>query len=364
MPTITKKKTKMIVKDGNGDYLQLLPETELDAELDEESGNPVASSAVAEVLSGIEDAASNMGAIKVMDEEPTALNTTEYTGETLIAWVQPESWSITINTDPTGNSNTKKGEIPFSLYGINDASLIVDWGDGSVEEYTAANSNQHSCINHEYENAGEYTIEMNSNNFDKLYLWENIYEGVDIPLTYMRTLISINSPLPKLAGIHYNENGDDNGTFDIDNTLRGCFNDCNFLQSVPERLFSNNNAITDISRCFNGCTSLRIIPSELFLDCTATNFGGCFNGCRSLQSVPERLFSSNNAITSLSGCFVFCTSLADFTLHISSSSVTDCSSFVTKKTGTTRTIYVPSGSTTQTSFNNVASSLGLTIIGE
>ena len=94
MPTIAKKKTKMIVKDGNGDYLQLLPEPEVDAELDEESGNPVASSAVAEALSGIEDAASNMGAIKVMDEEPTALNTTEYTGETLIAWVQPEMMEL------------------------------------------------------------------------------------------------------------------------------------------------------------------------------------------------------------------------------------------------------------------------------
>lgn len=92
MPTIMKKKTKMIVKDGNGGLLQLLPETEVDAELDEESSNPVASSAVAEALSGIENAASNMGAIKVMDEEPTALNTTDYTGETLFAWVQPETW--------------------------------------------------------------------------------------------------------------------------------------------------------------------------------------------------------------------------------------------------------------------------------
>jgi hypothetical protein len=69
-------------------------------------------------------------------------------------------------------------------------------------------------------------------------------------------------------------------------------------------------------------------------------------------------------VTSFEHCFSICSSLTDFTLHIGSSLVSNCSYFVTKKTGTTRTIYVPNNSTTQTTFNSVASSLGLTIIGE
>jgi hypothetical protein len=51
-------------------------------------------------------------------------------------------------------------------------------------------------------------------------------------------------------------------------------------------------------------------------------------------------------------------------LHIGSSLVASCSSFVSKIAGTTRTIYVPDSSTTYTTFNNQATTLGLTIIAE
>ncbi len=529
MPTITKKKTKMIVKDGNGGLLQLLPETEVDAELDEESSNPVASSAVAEALSGIEDAASNMGAIKVMDEEPTALNTTEYAGETLIAWVQHESWSITINTEAETEGD-RMGQIPFCLYGVEDASMKIDWGDGTTSTYTSANAVENSCPTHEYASAGEYTIKMESDDFNRLHLWTSLYGEEGDPTLYRATLKSIDKPLPQIAGVHglwYNEDTEEEVPGDIDNSFYSCFSECTSLQSIPSGLFDSNTAVTDFSGCFYNCQSLQFIPSGLFDSNTAvtsfiscfyyctslqsipsglfdsntavtsfgwcftncsslqsipsglfdkntavtdfsacfqnctflqsipsglfdkntavttfqscfqscsslqsipsglfdsntavisfggcfsgcsslasipsglfdrntavTSFQSCFNGCSSLQSIPSGLFDRNTAVTSFSNCFRNCTSiqsipsglfdnntavtsfgscfygcssLTDFTLYIGSSLVSSCSSFVTNKSGTTRTIYVPSGSTTQTKFNAVASSLGITVIGE
>lgn len=339
MPAIAKKKAKMIVKDGNGDYLQLLPETEVDAELDGESSKPVACSAVAEALSGIEDAASNTGAIKVMDEEPTTLNTAEYTGETLFAWVQPETWSITESIYDAG----EYGQIPFCLYGIENASITIDWGDGTIEEYTAEDAVEHECPTHEYAAAGNYTITMESRDFSRIYLQVIFVEGSECPRYYLSALKSINSPMPKIAGVQGQSADWDDETGNYawisqDNFLRACFFYASNLESIPSNLFENNSSVTDFSYCFLNCTSLQSIPSELFNSCTAAiNFDGCFSNC---------------------------TSLNDFTLHIGSSSVFSCYSFVTKKTGTTRTIYVPSGSTTQTTFNAVASTLGLTIIGE
>ena len=92
-----------------------------------------------------------------------------------------------------------------------------------------------------------------------------------------------------------------------------------------------------------------------------TNFNSCFQGCTSLQSIPSGLFDSNTAVTNFQYCFYGCSSLTDFTLYIGSSSVTSCSSFVSKKSGTTRIVYVPDSSTTYTKFTAVASTLGLTV---
>lgn len=75
-------------------------------------------------------------------------------------------------------------------------------------------------------------------------------------------------------------------------------------------------------------------------------------------------FTVDTEATDFKWCFSSCSALTDFTLHIGSSLVSSCSTFVTKKAGTTRTVYVPANSTTQTTFNNLASTLGLTVIGE
>ena len=148
-------------------------------------------------------------------------------------------------------------------------------------------------------------------------------------------------------------------------TFYGCFGSCSSLITIPSGLFDKNTATTSFYRCFEGCSSLASIPSGLFDKNTkVTTFYGCFSGCTSLQSIPSGLFSKNTAVTTFYNCFNYCSSLNNFTIHIGSSKVSNCEYFVTLKSGTTRKVYVPSGSTTQTKFNNVASSLGLTIIGE
>ena len=385
----------------------------------------------------------------------------------------PPHWSITIDTEAE-NEGDRMGQIPFCLYGVQNASMTVDWGDGTVDTYVTANAVENTCPTHEYATAGEYTIRMESDDFSRLYLWTSLYGEEGDPEVYCTTLKSIDEPLPQIVGVYgwrYNEdteeeeigNNDNSfyycfsdcsslesisaGLFDnntlvtdfsysfyscsslesipsglFDNNVAatdftycfyrcssiqsipeglfdnntaatsfyGCFEECSSIESIPSGLFDNNTAATSFMYCFSSCSSIESIPSGLFDNNTAvTTFYGCFSDCSSLesipaglfdnntavtdfrycfayctslQSIPEGLFDNNTAVTSFISCFYDCSSLTDFTLHIGSSSVSNCNVFVTKKTGTTRTIYVPNNSTTQTTFNAQASSLGLTIL--
>ncbi len=443
---IPKKTTKMIVKDGNGDFLQLLPEAYTDSALNASSSDPISNAAATSALNATTERVAELSLFKLMEEEPTALNSEGTADKAIFAWIQPESWSITINTE-AANEGDRMGQIPFCLYGVENASMTVDWGDGTVETYTSTNAVENSCPTHQYATAGEYTIRMESDDFSRLYIWEKMWEK-ELEY-YIATLKSINEPLPQIAGVHarwYNADTEEEGIGDIDNSFYQCFYGCSSLQSIPSGLFDKNTAATSFDGCFYGCSSLQSIPAGLFnnntavtsfyacfTDCTsiqsipsglfdnnaevtsfdicfdncsslqsipaglfdkntavtdfyycfgncsslqsipsglfdkntaATSFDGCFYGCSSLQSIPAGLFANNTAVTDFGFCFYDCSSLADFTLHIGSSSVSSCIDFVTYKSGTTRTIYVPSGSATQSSFNSDASTLGLTIIGE
>ncbi len=158
------------------------------------------------------------------------------------------------------------------------------------------------------------------------------------------------------------------GLFDKNTAVTGfsrCFQNCTSLQTIPSGLFDKNTAVTTFIECFDSCSSLQSIPAGLFDKNTAvTSFYGCFYNCRTLQSIPSGLFDKNTAVTTFNGCFNHCSSLSDFNIHIGSSLVSNCSNFVTLNSNATRTVYVPSGSTTETTFNAAASTLGLTIIGE
>lgn len=146
-----------------------------------------------------------------------------------------------------------------------------------------------------------------------------------------------------------------------------CFCGCTGVSEIPEHLFDACTLATDFRRCFGGfdnIMSYTFIPENIFrYNTLATNFSECFAES-SITTIPSNLFNYHANVTTFQYCFEKCSKLNDFSIHVASRVVSNCGVFVTKKNNTSRTVYVPSGSTTQTAFNNVASSLGLTIIGE
>ena len=167
------------------------------------------------------------------------------------------------------------------------------------------------------------------------------------------------------------------GLFDkntaVDSFYATFFN-CTSLTSIPTGLFDKNTKVERFVQCFFGCSKLASIPSGLFdKNINVVTFETCFYNCTSLTSIPTNLFKYNTKVTVMVGTFEKCSALGNFTIHIGSSIIgngyhddwdTLVDDFVTKKSGTTRKVYVPKNSTTHTEFNAVASKLGLTIIGE
>lgn len=152
--------------------------------------------------------------------------------------------------------------------------------------------------------------------------------------------------------------------------FKGTFQYCN-LASIPAGLFDTCTKPTTFEKCFANNYRLASIPAGLFDACTrAETFSYCFWNDVAIQSIPDNLFKFNTAVTDFTGCFFDnivmsgqSDLLIDFELHIGSPNVTAANSFV-KKENASRTVYVPTGSATETTFNAVASSLGLTVAGE
>ena len=170
---IPKKTTKMIVKDGNGDYLQLLPEAYTDSALNASSSDPISNAAATSALNATADKVAELNLFKVMENEPTSLNTEGTADKAIFAWLQPETWTITVDTEATTAGN-RKAAIPFNLAAQTDqtnAVLNVDWGDGTTStlsklNYTITNTN---ASIHEYENPGKYTITISSMDWNEVY---------------------------------------------------------------------------------------------------------------------------------------------------------------------------------------------------
>lgn len=334
-------------------------------------------------------------------------------------------WKITVNTSAT-TSEAKVAEIPFSLKNLPNASLVVDWGDGTTETITSLSSNAHNP-KHTYSINGVYQITMSSDMFDKMYIYgydsygnfilgDEYYGGgttVASLSTYANTLQSIDTPLPRVIGIttgNMNAKSYKNSLsgifscckklvtipdyiFAYNPQITSCsyaFEDCLKLQAIPEHTFYGIPEITSVGHCFDGCSSLTSIPENLFANCLhihyayscfaycssisalpnsifgnnteLTDLDSCFRKCTALRTIPETIFNGLTSLTSLCWTFYDCTNLYGFTIHIYSRKISDVRDFVSRRSGSTRTIYVPENSTTKTTFTSV--SLGLTIIAE
>ncbi len=236
-----------------------------------------------------------------------------------------------VYTVTTGSD--KKSAIPFTLYNTSNTTFCVDWGDGTFSVLQSSNYQQYNTLAsvHTYETAGTYTITVDCNNWNNVYLMQtylHIYgsdsyslnsnlstlgRGPVIPIYYWRTTVTaFNSPLPHFKGTQtYTDDPSD-----YEDEINETFNNriilqyCDALQSLPSNLFTNNTSISTLANCFEGCISLQSIPLDIFNTCVnVTSFERCFYGCTSLTTVPNELFNRNIAVTTFSECFSDCTSL-------------------------------------------------------
>ncbi len=188
----------------------------------------------------------------------------------------------------------------------------IDWGDGIVEFYamndlnltTLYGNRQHEFPKHTYQSDGIYQIKIEYSDFENTYIynWDSADNTVDGGLYYLCTenIYSIDSPLPH---------------------LKGSWLDCSTSPHTEDDSFS-----------------------EIFYSCT------------NLISIPEKLFWNNSNLKWINNAFND-TKINNPILYFSSPNIDSIDDFPSPAT-----VFVPSGSTTQTTFNNVASSLGLTII--
>ncbi len=385
------------IKNADGVSVPFMPNTDI-SNVKNISDGTTLSQTITNLNTRISEAATK-GGIKVMYEEPNAENTAEYGAKTLIGYVLPEEWKFQVKSTRFGE---KKAAIPIYLYNQPGITLYVDWGDGSTSTLTSSNytKTDGSASIHTYSEQNKiYTISITSHDWHKLYLYASSnssgYSTSSSPDgiigCFKLSLYKILNPIPKVKGIQYYSNSA-YSTTKADNSFAYLFSSCSYsLQSdaYPENLFEKNLDAVSFEYCFcyNGRVSIPkklfkgmssaknfqycfyysniiSIPEGLFDDCiSALNFNLCF-GFTQINLIPQQLFYNNTEATSFIGCFTNVGTFNDFTLHIGSAKVLSCGDFVTEKENAVRIIYVPSGSTTETAFNSVASSLGLTIIAE
>lgn len=87
------KYAKLVVKDGAGEIVQLLPETKVDDTLDVNSNLPISNSAVATRFAAL----GNSKEVGILSSEPSASNTSELKNESVVFWDQGTS---TPSSDP------------------------------------------------------------------------------------------------------------------------------------------------------------------------------------------------------------------------------------------------------------------------
>jgi hypothetical protein len=166
---------------------------------------------------------------------------------------------------------------------------------------------------------------------------------------------------------------------------------------VPEHLFDSCTGVTNFESLFRNCTNLQGLPAEIFrYNTLVTTMGGMFWSCKNLASIPEDLVRYNTALTNVGAFFsqaagtafsnfptnflkyntnittftyssygfLESASIGAFSLRIGSTKVSTINYFCSKNTSYTRTVYVPSGSTTYTTFYNKRTSFGLTVVAE
>ncbi len=220
---------------------------------------------------------------------------------------------------------------------------IIDWGDGTVEEWHNSGSDL-ICHKYDVSQATTYDVrfkgtlthlELNSpaapvsareNTLLAIVQWG--YTGLeDIDLSGFTSLTSVATDTQgafrkmKNFGVEpYGGSFTDTGITEIPEgffdyatevtSFDYTFGGCTRLASLPAGLFKNCKKVKSFQRTFLNCTSLAVLPADLFDCCPdVTTFQTTFSGCTGLTEIPSGLFDACHKVTSFEGTFGGCTGL-------------------------------------------------------
>ena len=245
--------------------------------------------------------------IKINSDNSAELNISRYptsSPQPTQVWNRPASWlpmpSVTGSEEIFSAlypvTNTTYNSVSFTAYG----NYIVDWGDGSIENYSSGVTATHT------------------------YTYSSIPQSTITPFGYRQALIKITpqagSSLTQMADITSTDILDivASGPNLIIGNITGCNRLCHikWLAKITGKLNANKSLAaieldyntfsqaTQFNYTFEGNYSLMYVSN--FNTFSVTDFGGIFNGCYSLSRCPEINF--NNA-TSLANAFGVCYSL-------------------------------------------------------
>jgi hypothetical protein len=181
---------------------------------------------------------------------------------------------------------------------IGAGSLIVDWGDGSVEEF-----GENTYPTHTYASEGVYDVTFKAGKLNIMYSWDHTASA----LTTLTRIKQFGDPkfnyftywgCENLTEITATDYPDLSSLTSLANMFRSTA-----LTAIPANLLETASNATSLSYAFSG-TNITEVPAGLFDKCTQnTSFWSTFEGCSSLTTIPTGLFDYNTEVTSFDSTF-------------------------------------------------------------
>ena len=236
--------------------------------------------------------------------------------------VQTTTWDIGIHLD-AGDLNAEIGYIDAN-------GLIIDWGDGQIDNITDFTN---AVQSHTYAAEGDYTIKLSGAayriNFSTMgakllstgiipegtlgsslqslsQLFTNCTSISSLPVNFLQFAVNVTDISGAFAGCT------SLSTVNYDllypllglQSVAGLFNNSG-LTAIPYGFFNQNTGIGNFQFCFAN-TSISMIPANLFYYCTeATNFYGCFMQTQ-LTAIATDMFITNTGAQNFASCFEGC----------------------------------------------------------
>jgi len=177
-----------------------------------------------------------------------------------------------------GGSGVATASNPDAVY-----NYIVDWGDGSSNQYNDGDSyaNNKDAIFHTYENEGIYQVQI-TGNFRRLYANAESESNwiIDTVTQTDKDGVALGSNR-NLSMMYYLTEIRNFGNTLLNNCAYG-FCRCTKLTTLPSDLSTNAFAdVTSFDHVFYGCTSLASLPYDEVFEV------GLFSNCTKCTSVQE-----------------------------------------------------------------------------